>query len=226
MPTSRSLTGRRRSRSLYPLLACGLVGGLAAPAAIAASPETSGTSRTVAEQRQPGPSAPDGQVGLWTSVNQSHPNTRYWATTGNVARVGKRALANNRELNGVWRSFITMGTDNLRHRKPIHRARLLIRNTTSQSCAPYNVEIWDTGRVYRSTTWNTQPRWYHWLDTKHPRSDGNCQNRLLSFDVTRSAREAQKNSWPSMTLGLKASNTNSSDAYKTFAPSTARLVVD
>ncbi|MFH8753886.1 hypothetical protein ACH4GK_35395 [Streptomyces rimosus] len=228
MPTSRSLTGRRRSRSLYPLLACGLVGGLAAPAAWAADAGTQagGAKASVAEQRAPGPSAPMGRVGLWTSVNQSHPNTSYWDRTGDVARVGKRSLGENRHLNGVWRSFITLGTEDLHRRKPIREARLLIRNTTSQSCAPYNVEIWDTGRVYRSTTWHEQPRWYHWLETKHPGSNGNCQNRLVSFDVTRSAKEAQKNRWPSMTLGLKASNTDSSNAYKTFAPSTARLVVN
>ncbi|KAA6213412.1 hypothetical protein CP973_29720 [Streptomyces albofaciens JCM 4342] len=211
---------------MYPLLACGLVGGLAAPTALAASPDASGTSRTVAEQRQPGPSAPAGRVGLWTSVNQNHPRTSYWDRTGDVARIGKRSLRQNPELNGVWRSFITMGTEDLHRRKTIREARLLIRNTTSQSCAPYNIELWDTGRVYRSTTWHTQPRWYHWLDTKHPGSNGNCQNRVLSFDVTRSAREAQKNKWPSMTLGLKASNTDSSNAYKTFAPSSARLVVN
>ncbi|MFI2242182.1 hypothetical protein [Streptomyces chrestomyceticus] len=227
MPTSRSLTGRRRSRSGYALLACGLVGGLAAPAAVAASPGTQAgqTGASVSGQRQPGPAAPRGSVGLWTSVNASHPTKSYHGLTDDVARVGKRALRNNPELNGVWRSFVTMGAQDLHRRGTIKEARLVIRNTTSQSCAPYNVEIWDTGRIYPRTTWNTQPRWYHWLHTLHPGSSGNCQNRTLSFNVTADAREAQKNRWPSMTLGLKASNEKSSDAYKTFAPSTARLHV-
>ncbi|MFK8849657.1 hypothetical protein [Streptomyces sp. Ac-502] len=226
MPTPRSLTGRRRSRSSYALLACGLAGGLAAPAAFAATPGTQAgqAGATVAEKRLPGPGAPRGRVGLWTSVNSGNPDRAYWNRTDDVARVGKRALANNHGLNGVWRSFITVGAQDLHRAGAIRKAELHIRNTTSQSCAPYNVEIWDTGRVYASTTWNRQPRWYKQLGWVSPHQRP-CQNRPLSFDVTASARAAQQNRWPSMTLGLKATNEKSSDAYKTFAPSTARLVV-
>ncbi|GCD34216.1 hypothetical protein OEIGOIKO_01944 [Streptomyces chrestomyceticus JCM 4735] len=226
MPTSRSLTGRKRSRSGYALLACGLVGGLAAPAAVAASPgtQTGHTGMSVSKQRQPGPAAPRGRVGLWTSVNQAHPNRVYHGQTDDIARVGKRDLRNNRELNGVWRSFITMGSQDLHRPGTIRKAELRVRNATSQSCAPYNVEVWDTGRVYPSTTWDRQPRWYRLLGWVSP-APRPCQNRTLSFDVTASARAAQHNRWPSMTLGLKSTNERSSDAYKTFTPSTARLVV-
>ncbi|MFH8350537.1 hypothetical protein [Streptomyces sp. NPDC018045] len=227
MPTPRSLTGRRRSRPLYPLLACGLIGGLAAPAAWAASPgtQTGPAGASVSEQRLPGPSAPRGRVGLWTSVNDSTPNRVYWGRTGDVARVGKRALRTDPALNGVWRSFLTMGTGDLHRRGTIREARLLIQNTWSQSCAPYNIEMWDTGRIYKSTTWKSQPRWYNWLDTRHPGPSDVCPSRTLSFNVTASARAAQRNKWPSMTLGLKASNESHPNAYKNFAPSTATLRV-
>ncbi|MEU6964978.1 hypothetical protein [Streptomyces chrestomyceticus] len=227
MPTSRSLTGRRRSRSGYALLACGLVGGLAAPAAVAASPgtQTGQTGTSVSKQRQPGPAAPRGRVGLWTSVNQAHPNRTYHGQTDDVARIGKRALRNNPELNGVWRTFITMGSQDLHRPGTIRKAELRILNPTSQSCAAYNVEAWDTGRIYPSTTWNRQPQWSRLLSWVSPSQRPPCTNRTLSFDVTRSARAAQQYRWPSMTLGLKAANERSSDAYKTLRPSTARLVV-
>ncbi|OKI08133.1 hypothetical protein A6A06_35420 [Streptomyces sp. CB02923] len=265
MPTSRSLTGWRPSGPWYPVLVCGVVGGLAVPTAWAAGSDAhdtksrqsaaqqaefrqasekaadsgqrvevqsqrtdtarvyanpSGTYTT--EQSLSGPRTPRGPVGLWTSVNKRYPDTSYWAKTGDVARVGHES-----QTGGTWRSFITMGTRDLQRTGKIESARFRIRNTYSWSCAKRPVQLWDTGRAYKSTTWNKQPRWYKLLDTVNEAKghDRRCPAGDLSFNVTGNARTAKANNWADMTLGLRAANENDTYAWKKFAPSTAKLDV-
>ncbi|MEU7204718.1 DNRLRE domain-containing protein [Streptomyces sp. NPDC045470] len=266
MPTSRSLTGWKPSGPWYPVLVCGVVGGLAVPTAWAAGSDAhdtksrqsaaqqaefqraseqaassgrrvevqsqrtdtvrvyadpSGTYTT--EQSLPKARAPRGPVGLWTSVNKKYPDASYWAKTGDVARVGHED-----ETGGTWRSFITMGTRDLQRTGTIKRASFVIRNTYSWSCAKRPVQLWDTGRAYKSTTWNQQPKWYKLLATvtdAKGHSAKECPAGVLTFDVTDNAKAAKSNKWPDMTLGLRAANENDTHAWKKFAPSTAKLAV-
>lgn len=131
MPTPRSLTGRRRSRSLYPLLACGLVGGLAAPAAFAT--QAAGAGASVTKQQ---PSAPRAtyDVEQWVSVNEKIPNRTY----KDIGRVGNKGYQtkDSPAPTGKWRTYIRVNTHNLHRHPKVSRAWLTVTNTWSQSCAP------------------------------------------------------------------------------------------
>ncbi|MFH8409757.1 hypothetical protein ACH4FX_33985 [Streptomyces sp. NPDC018019] len=269
MPAPRSRTGWRRSGPWYPLLACGVAGVLAAPAALAAdsgaqdakdprpaaqqaelkkaSEQAAKTHRRVEVQSQrtptahvyanpngtyttelhlPATRAPRGGVGLWTSVNKKYPNTSYWAKTGKDARVG-----HENQTGGTWRSYITMNSRDLHNTGPISRARFRILNTWSWSCRKTPVQIRDTGTVNQHTTWNSpvNRNWdrYRVLDTvvdaKGPKG---CPAANLYFNVTRSARAARDNKWPTMTLGLGAQNETDTYGWKKFDATTSTLIVD
>ncbi|KEF02690.1 MULTISPECIES: DNRLRE domain-containing protein [Streptomyces] len=218
MPTPRSLTGRRRSRSLYPLLACGLVGGLAAPAAFAT--QAAGAGASVTKQQ---PSAPRAtyDVEQWVSVNEKIPNRTY----KDIGRVGNKGYQtkDSPAPTGKWRTYIRVNTHNLHRHPKVSRAWLTVTNTWSQSCAPYNVELWDTYGITGNTTWNTQPRGRLFTWTT-PRTSP-CRNRTLTFDVTSLAKVAQDRHWRNITFGLRSTNETSTDAYKNLDAAHARLHV-
>ncbi|MFI9226821.1 hypothetical protein [Streptomyces rimosus] len=220
MPTSRSLTGRRRSRSLYPLLACGLVGGLAAPAAFAT--QAGGAGASVTKQQPSAPRATyDYHVEQWVSVNEKIPNRTY----KDIGRVGNKGFQtkDSPAPTGKWRTYIRVNTHNLHRRPKADKAWLTVTNTWSQSCARYNVELWDTHGITGNTTWNTQPRGRMFAWTTPPASP--CRNRPLTFDVTSLVKVAQDRHWRNITLGLRSTNETSTDAYKNLDAAHATLHV-
>ncbi|MEV5598678.1 hypothetical protein [Streptomyces sp. NPDC052496] len=227
MPAPRPRTGWRRSGPWYPLLVCGLVGGVAAPAALAApsgAPDTQPRKGTAAQAtdtsgaRSAEERAPRGGVLRWASVDKKYPNRT--TPAGVTVRVGHED-----ETGGTWRTFITMNTRDLWDKK-FTKATFRIRNTYSWSCAKRPVQLWDTGQAYASTTWNKQPKWYKLLGTvTDAKGHGrHCPVGELYFDVTQSALQAKKNKWPTMTLGLRAANENDTFAWKKFDASTSTLI--
>ncbi|MEU5431908.1 VCBS repeat-containing protein [Streptomyces sp. NPDC020719] len=142
----------------------------------------------------------------WTAVSKSYPTTSYWNKSDNVARVGYE-----QDTGGVWRSFFTMDARNLHDAdKQIVKSTFRIKNTHSWSCTKKPVELWDTGTISSATTWNKQPGWSNKLATvTDARGWGTgCPAGNLEFDNTANAKKAQSNKWQTMTLGLRASESD------------------
>nr|WSX50859.1 VCBS repeat-containing protein [Streptomyces sp. NBC_00974] len=122
------------------------------------------------------------------------------------------------------RSFFQMDTNNLwDSNKIIANSTFRIQNSYSYSCNARPVEVWRTGGIGSSTTWNQQPPWEAYLASVNE-SKGNsssCPGGNLAFDVTSGARDAKAYGWGALTLGLRASSEGDSYAYKRFDARTA-----
>ncbi len=94
--------------------------------------------------------------------------------------------------------------------------------------APYNscssapnpgLELWWTGAISSSTTWNSQPGWTQKLDTETPNA---CDGQKVVFPVTAfMVAHAQGNT--NLTFGLRASGESNKDSWKKINASTVSM---
>ncbi|WP_234422126.1 hypothetical protein [Streptomyces sp. CB00316] len=102
----------------------------------------------------------------WTIAYKKHPSSSFfnganWDKGTTTARVGYE-----NETNGLARSFFRMNAGNLwSTNKVVSSSTFRIKNTWSWSCTNRTVEIWETGAISASTTWNNQPDWRKKLDS-------------------------------------------------------------
>ncbi|MBQ1089534.1 VCBS repeat-containing protein [Streptomyces sp. B93] len=152
----------------------------------------------------------------WAAVAKKYPDTAYWNKSDNVARVGYES-----DTGGTWRSFFTMDSRNL-HGKTIVKSTFRIKNTHSWSCTKKAVTLSLTGAISSTTTWNKQPTWSTTQATVTDAKgwSSSCPAGNLEFSTLDAATKASANKWNTITLGLKASETDTY-AWKKFDASTA-----
>jgi hypothetical protein len=168
----------------------------------------------------------------WTIAYKPHPTSSYWNGTGwdggttSEARVGYES-----STGGTARSFFRVGSKFLAGVKVID-AQFQITETHSWSCTPKPVELWLTGPISSSTTWNKQPSWSTRQDSRnyaHGNETFGCPNAAVDFTAKDAAVKAAANKWPNMTFGLRApqSAEDNKDEYswKKFKPD-AKLIVE
>ncbi|GGO66970.1 LamG-like jellyroll fold domain-containing protein [Nonomuraea cavernae] len=157
----------------------------------------------------PSVSAPRGS---WTSVWKKYPTTNY-LNSSDVARVG-----HENETGQTNRSFFTMNTGTAIHGKQIVKATLRTYETWSWSCTKKAVELWLTGAISKSTTWNNQPSWSQKLDTETVAKgwSSSCPAGGVEFDATAAAVKAAAANWGTITLGLRATSETDTYAWKKF----------
>ncbi|MEU8248856.1 LamG-like jellyroll fold domain-containing protein [Nonomuraea sp. NPDC048916] len=148
----------------------------------------------------------------WTSVWKKYPTTNY-LNSSDVARVG-----HENETGQTNRSFFTMNTGSAIHGKQIIKATLRTYETWSWSCTKKAVELWLTGTISKSTTWNNQPSWSQKLDTETVAKgwSASCPAGGVEFDATEAAVKASAGNWPTITLGLRATSETDTYAWKKF----------
>lgn len=122
------------------------------------------------------------------------------------------------------RSFFQMDTNNLWNtNKIITSSTFRIQNSYSYSCNARSVELWDTGTISSSTTWENQPSWMARVDSVNDSKgySSSCPGGNLAFDVTSAAQDAKSQKWNNFTLGLRAGSEGDSYSYKRFDARTA-----
>lgn len=143
----------------------------------------------------------------WTIAHKKHPNSSFfnganWDNGTTTARVGYE-----NETDGLSRSFFRMNAANLwSTNKVVSSSTFRIKNTWSWSCTNRTVEIWETGAISASTTWNKQPDWRKKLDSVNESLGWGsaCPGGNLAFDVTAGAKDVIANKWKTLTLGMRA----------------------
>nr|WP_202547257.1 VCBS repeat-containing protein [Streptomyces sp. SID2119] len=143
----------------------------------------------------------------WTIAHKKHPNSSFfnganWDNGTTTARVGYE-----NETDGLSRSFFRMNAANLwSTNKVVSSSTFRIKNTWSWSCTNRTVEMWETGAISASTTWNKQPDWRKKLDSVNESLGWGsaCPGGNLAFDVTAGAKDVIANKWKTLTLGLRA----------------------
>jgi hypothetical protein len=163
----------------------------------------------------------------WTTAYKPYPNNSYWngagwGTSAKDARVGYESATG-----GTARSFFRLGSKDLAGVQVLD-AQFNITMTHSWSCSARPVELWLTGAISSSTTWNKQPTWKTKLDTlnaAHGNETYGCADAGVDFDATAAAREAASKRWSNITFGLRASSETDTYGWKRFNPN-PRLIVD
>ncbi|GAA2396760.1 LamG domain-containing protein [Nonomuraea africana] len=150
--------------------------------------------------------------GAWTAVWEKYPNTNY-LNSGDVARVGFE-----NQTGQTNRSFFQMNNGSAIHGKQILKATLRTYESWSWSCSARPVELWLTSVIGSGTTWNNQPAWVTHLDTEHVAKGWStgCPAGGVEFDATHAAVRAAAENWPTITLGLRATDEGDTYAWKKF----------
>ncbi|MFB7949080.1 ricin-type beta-trefoil lectin domain protein [Kitasatospora phosalacinea] len=159
---------------------------------------------------------------VWTRVEKAFPNQPYW-NANDIARVGHET-----EDGMTSRSFFQMDTWAFT-RPGVHvtDARFEIVETHSWSCSPRPVELWWTGAINSSTTWNNQPGWIGRSDIQdvaHGNESYGCGDDWVKFNAWNAVAAAVQAQSSNLTLGLRASSETDTEAWKKF-DNNPRLVV-
>lgn len=158
----------------------------------------------------PGPRPLSQIVGLqrldWASVSTKSPNTPSWDAAAD-APVGRRAGAR-----AVYRSFFRMDL------KPVAGATILQAIleqpvTSATSCETESLQVWTTGDIGPTTTWNRQPAWL----TDIGPTVGSCPGQWLEVDLTQVAADALAAGRDHLTLGVRAADESDRNGYKTLS---------
>ncbi|MBB2743668.1 UNVERIFIED_ORG: hypothetical protein FHR35_003504 [Microbispora rosea subsp. rosea] len=158
----------------------------------------------------------------WTYVDKAYPSQEYW-NSSHMPEAGSYG-------GGVKRSFFRMDSDNV-NGKHILKATFRITQVKSWGCTsdPQAVQLWLTGGISSSTTWNRQPSWSSHLDSVASDAgySSSCPDKGIEFDVTGAIVKAAKSGWSNTTFGLKDYNDTSGSAWgwKGFS-SSPKLVID
>ncbi|RZD62368.1 hypothetical protein C0Q57_22250 [Streptomyces albidoflavus] len=153
----------------------------------------------------------------WTIAYDRHKNSSFWNGTNwtgsyaNEARVGYES-----DTKGTSRAFFRLNSKELAG-ATVLSAQFQITNTYSWSCQARNVELWLTGGISASTTWNKQPSWATHLQTKSfAHGYTGCGAKSVDFNATEAAKRSAANGWANITLGLRASSESDTYTWKRF----------
>ncbi|GAA3807060.1 VCBS repeat-containing protein [Streptomyces phyllanthi] len=159
----------------------------------------------------------------WTTAYKKYPTSSFYDganyNSGTTeARVGYEATTW-----GTSRSFFRLkltNTEGTRKLKGayISSAKLRTLETYSWSCSGRVVELWHTGSISSSTTWNNQPDWKSKVtsrDVAHGYSSS-CPDEYVEFDTKSLVQDAADSGWYSVTLGLRAYDETSAYPWKKF----------
>jgi Concanavalin A-like lectin/glucanases superfamily len=152
-----------------------------------------------------------GTRSAWTSVWKAYP-TRNYLNSSDIARVG-----HENETGMTNRSFFQMSTSAVRG-KHILGATLRTYEVHSWSCSARAVEVWHTGGISSSTTWNNQPTWGSKLATVNVAKgySSSCPAGGVDFAVTSTVAAAAAANATTTTFGIKATDETDTYAWKKF----------
>ena len=160
----------------------------------------------------------------WTVAYDRYPSSSFWNGQNyndgtNEARVGYESTTG-----GTSRPFFRIGgTSDL---KGVHvsSAVLYTYETYSWSCSGRSVQLWLTGGISASTTWNHQPSWAYQVDSLDVAHGYNssCPDDYVKFDAKAAAQDAADSGWTNITFGLRAASETSAYAWKKFATNDER----
>jgi hypothetical protein len=163
------------------------------------------------------PSVAWGERQNWSWVYRTWRYNSYWNTKEDV-RVGYED-----DTKGLSRAYFQLDTSNINGAQ-VTKSTFRIRETWSWSCDPTPVELWHTGAIYPSTTWDRQPERGRKLDTVYAaKGRAECGAGNLEFNATDIVKEAAANNWANVTLGLFASDEGDEFQWKRFDPKTITL---
>jgi hypothetical protein len=167
----------------------------------------------------------------WTDVLQQSPGVSFWNGQNLIDPSdpnGPIMVGHDPTYGTAARALFQLNTSSV-NGKHILGATFRITEKWAYSCTASTVELWLTGGISSSTTWNNQPSWTTRQSSvsaaKKNGQSGSCGPGQLSFNATDAAVKTAANRWPNLTLGLKAASEGDATSWKRFAKD-ASLQID
>ncbi len=144
--------------------------------------------------------------------------TNFAGGTTSLTRVGYESQQGN-----TGRAFWRMGFNTNMHGATIDSATFKVLNTHSWSCLTRPIEMWATGGIDNTTTWNKQPSWLtHQQTVWFANGYGSgCADNYVQFSVKNAVQQASDKYWPNLTLGMRANNEADTQTWRLFQANTA-----
>lgn len=173
----------------------------------------------------PSYTASGGKLQSWTYVDSHLPSTSYWDTTNSEGlRVG---------YNG-WlapyytaESYAKLSVSSQIYGATILSSTFYATETHAPSCTEKTpVELWQTGNISSSTTWNNRPAKKTLLDTKTVAYgwSPDCPAHSVGWNIKSAMQPiANAKTASSITLGLYAGDENDMYGWKKFDPDTMSI---
>ncbi|MFG2873720.1 FG-GAP-like repeat-containing protein [Streptomyces sp. NPDC048337] len=157
----------------------------------------------------------------------SSPNTNYWngGTLSKDARVGCAKDAANGNQVICAKTFFQVGMTDYWDKQIIASTlRIKQKSAGSWSCKSGDIQVWDTGTISKSTTWNNQPEWQRLVDATGQSFGGrNCpgDGDLIELNVKSAVAAAAQKHWGNWTFGLKAAKDTVDVSWRKLDPNSA-----
>ncbi|MFD5574016.1 hypothetical protein [Streptomyces cadmiisoli] len=159
----------------------------------------------------------------WTIAYKPYPNANYYDGTNYSGGTDEARVGYESQDQGLARSFWKMAYPSAAHGSTVLSANWKIKNVYSWSCEAREIELWRTGLISTSTTWNNQPTWVEQLDAKsyaHGYSSS-CPDEYVAYNVKAAAQDASNGKWTSLTLGLRANAETSTYTWRKYNAASA-----
>lgn len=152
----------------------------------------------------------------WAHVSKHFATTSYYNSTS-VAKVGHYNDPSSSPTSDTYRSYFKMNLAPMAG-KQINKATFATFETYSWSCNKREVQLWETGAISSTTTWNRQPAWTRKLSaaTVAKGYNSSCPGGGVDFDATQAVKDAAANRAGFITLGLRAASETDKLGWKKF----------
>ncbi|MCA1217258.1 LamG-like jellyroll fold domain-containing protein [Streptomyces sp. 8L] len=148
----------------------------------------------------------------WTALWSGEPSTSFWKT--------KHSLGSGYDSwddSKIVRSLYQFDTHSLGGKKILSATFTAVENWAA-NCTKEPVELWHTGGISSSSTWNRQPSWMSKVDAVSAAKgySSQCPGGNVSFDATSAVAYGADRSGATTTVGLRASSESNDLEWKQF----------
>jgi hypothetical protein len=151
----------------------------------------------------------------WTTVASNYATTSYWKAS--ELKVGYQGWLSP---HFKARSFIVLSVPaSTLAGAAIYSSQLQLDETWSGSCTKSTVNLYRTGTISSSTTWNNQPDRYELIDNPSAAKgyDSGCPSGNVGFDMLSEIKSMVGGKHTAVTVGLYASESDK-NSWKKFSP--------
>lgn len=155
----------------------------------------------------------------WTAVWDNFPSKSFWQTDHSLG-----AGYEGYQQFKVVRSYFRFNTDKLGG-KYIISAEMNVRQIHDASCTSRPTDVYRTGAISTSTTWNKQPTRYGLQDTNSSTAGCGSGTAMVGWDVTSGVTTLANGSSPTGTFMIRARDEGDKIAWKQYDDAEAELAV-
>ncbi|MBC9730720.1 S-layer family protein [Streptomyces sp. TRM68367] len=158
-------------------------------------------------------------VQAWAFADSEWPNTAFWkpaASTPGPQHVGYTDWTSDVSTN---RSFFQTSVHSTLWDASVISSHISFYENWSASCTAEALDLYWTGSISSSTTWNNQPSWFTKLGSQsvaHGWSTS-CGPADVTYSITSLMQRAADNHWSKATFGLRAASETNDLAWKQFS---------